>query len=108
MIALVAVWVAASRDPEAFRANIEAAGPDFLRLVPSGGIAVALLTSAGFAAAALGFGLGQPQIVTRYLAGASPKETQSAWWIYMLFVQTTWLAMTGFGIALRGRHASAE
>lgn len=101
-VAVVAVWVVASRNTEIFRNNIHAAGPDFLRLIPRDGTTAALISSVGFAAAALGFGLGQPQIVTRYLAGASPKETQSAWWIYLGFVQATWLAMTGFGIALRG------
>jgi Na+/proline symporter len=102
LIAGTAVWIVASRNPAAFWANLQAAGPDFLALVPSNGMLAALASSAGFASAALGFGLGQPQIVTRYLAGASPRETQQAWWIYMLFVQSTWLAMTVFGIALRG------
>ncbi len=102
LIAATALWIVASRNPSAFWTNLHSAGPDFLRLVPSGGGLVALATFAGFAAAALGFGLGQPQIVTRYLAGASPRETQQAWWIYMLFVQSTWIAMTAFGVALRG------
>ncbi|CAG0956948.1 Osmoregulated proline transporter OpuE [Phycisphaerales bacterium] len=101
-IALVAVWVAASRAPAAFQSNLESAGPDFLHLAPTGGLGLAIASSLGFAAAALGFGLGQPQIVTRYMAGSSPKETRSAWWIYILFVQVTWIAMTAFGIALRG------
>ncbi len=102
MIAGIAMWVVIARDPAAFWTNLHRAGPDFLQLVPANGLVAALASSAGFAAAALGFGLGQPQIVTRYLAGANPRETQQAWWIYMLFVQSTWLAMTAFGIALRG------
>jgi Na+/proline symporter len=101
-IAGVAVWWVASRDEPTFWINLQAAGPDFLRLVPANGALAALASFAGFAAAALGFGLGQPQMVTRYLAGANPRETQQAWWIYMLFVQSTWIAMTVFGIALRG------
>jgi Na+/proline symporter len=102
LIAVIALWVVASRNEAAFWANLQGAGPEFLRLIPANGLLAALASSAGFAAAALGFGLGQPQMVTRYLAGASPRETQQAWWIYMLFVQSTWLAMTAFGIALRG------
>lgn len=102
LIAAAALWVVASRDEAAFWANLQGAGPDFLQLIPADGLLAALASSAGFAAAALGFGLGQPQMVTRYLAGASPRETQQAWWIYMLFVQSTWIAMTAFGIALRG------
>jgi Na+/proline symporter len=41
-------------------------------------------------------------MVTRYLAGASPNETRAAWWVYMGFVQFTWIAMTIFGMVLRG------
>jgi Na+/pantothenate symporter len=100
-IALTAVFVVASRAPDKFWENIHAAGPSFLHLAPSG-VLVALPFVLGYAAAALGFGLGQPQMVTRYLAGANPEETHSAWWIYIGFVQSTWIAMTIFGIALRG------
>jgi Na+/proline symporter len=101
-IALAAVSVVASRDTAAFWTNLGAAGPGFLSLAPNTtGIAM-LASIGGFAAAALGFGLGQPQIVTRYLAGASPQETRAAWWIYIGFVQATWVAMTIFGILLRG------
>jgi sodium/proline symporter len=99
-LALVLVIHVSHSTPD-FSANIAAAGPSFLQAFPSGwlaGIGFVL----GFAAAALGFGLGQPQIVSRYLAGSSPKETQSAWWIYMGFVQFTWIAMTVFGMYLRG------
>jgi len=101
-IAIVVVSVVASRHSGAFWLNIQNAGSDFLHLVPSGGYVAALGSALGFGAAALGFGLGQPQIVTRYFAGESPGETQSAWWIYMLFVQATWVAMTVFGALLRG------
>jgi len=101
-IAITVVVVVASRTPSAFWRNIEAAGPHFLDIFPKNSFLAALPVILGFAAASLGFGLGQPQMVTRYLAGATPKETQSAWWIYNGFVQSTWIAMTVFGIALRG------
>jgi sodium/proline symporter len=99
-LALVLVIHVSHSTPD-FSANIAAAGPSFLQAFPSGwlaGIGFVL----GFAAAALGFGLGQPQIVSRYLAGSSPKETQAAWPIYICFVQGTWIAMTVFGMYLRG------
>jgi sodium/proline symporter len=101
-IAITVVTVVATRHSGAFWANIGAAGPDFLSLVPGNAYWAAAASAVGFAAAALGFGLGQPQIVTRYLAGATPRETRDAWWIYLTFVQITWLAMTAFGVALRG------
>ncbi len=101
-IAITVVVVVASRAPGTFWHNIEAAGPHFLDIFPKNSLLAALPVILGFAAAGLGFGLGQPQMVTRYLAGATPQETQSAWWIYNGFVQSTWIAMTVFGIALRG------
>ena len=100
-LALGAVlWVAAG-EREAVLHNLQAAGPGFLQLAP-GGVLATLGFAAGFAAAALGFGLGQPHIVSRYLAGASPEETRAAWWIYIGFVQYTWISMTVFGVVLRG------
>ena len=101
-IAMIAVSVIASRAPQSFWRNIEAAGPAFLSIFPKSSVLAALPLILGFAAASLGFGLGQPQMVTRYLAGATPEETRSAWWIYNGFVQSTWIAMTVFGMALRG------
>jgi Na+/proline symporter len=102
MIAMVFVAITASSHRSLFWQNINGAGPDFLHLFPHGRLLAAVPVIIGFAAAALGFGLGQPQMVTRYLAGATPEETQSAWWIYNGFVQFTWISMTVFGVALRG------
>ncbi len=101
-IAVAAVIWFAEKSPVSFSQNIEAAGGDFLTLFPKGAGFAAFGFVAGYAAAAIGFGLGQPQIVTRYFAGKSPQETRSAWWIYIGFVQATWIAMTIFGIVLRG------
>lgn len=97
---LAVVWVASTRSAE-FRTAIQAAGSDFLSLAPTG-LSAAAAFVLGYAAAALGFGLGQPQMVTRYMAGRSPEETRAAWWVYIGFVQFTWLAMTAFGMVLRG------
>ena len=85
----------------AFAVNIRAAGPPYLSMFSPGFYPV-LGILFGFAGAAIGFGLGQPQVTSRYLAGQSPDETQAARWIYILFVQGTWVAMTVFGILLRG------
>jgi sodium/proline symporter len=101
-IAMAAVISVSSRSPDQFWRNIHAAGADFLSIFPHGSLAAALPIIIGFAAAALGFGLGQPQMVTRYLAGATPEETRAAFAIYNGFVQGTWISMTVFGILLRG------
>jgi Na+/pantothenate symporter len=105
-IAMVTVGVVASHNFVAFWRNIHAAGPSFLQILPHDSIAAAVPFIIGFAAAALGFGLGQPQMVTRYLAGANPRETQRGWLPYNLFVQGTWISMTLFGMVLRGVMSS--
>jgi sodium/proline symporter len=81
--------------------DVQKADPQFLDPLPRGSLLMAVGFTFGYAAAALGFGLGQPQMVSRYLAGKDPAETRAAWWIYMGFVQFTWLAMTLFGMILR-------
>jgi Na+/proline symporter len=101
-VALAIIIHAVLSDPSGSNANWAAAGPSFFDPFPQATIWGSLGFVAGFAAAALGFGLGQPQIVTRYLAGASPSETRAAWWIYLAFVHGTWISMTAFGMLLRG------
>ena len=94
LVALGAVYYIARQDWGRFMAHMNAAGPDFLNLFGMGGAITVCGFVLGFAAAAFGFGLGQPQIVSRYLAGRDKQETQAAWWIYIGFVQFTWIAMT--------------
>lgn len=102
LVALIAVvWVAYSNWPS-FSSNISNAGDGHLSWLPGSGIISALFFILGYAFASLGFGLGQPQILSRYIAGSSPQETQAAKWIYIGFVQFTWLTMTLFGVLLRG------
>lgn len=101
-VAIAAVAVVAARDYPLFAARIAAAGPDFLTPFAGMSIGAAIAFVIGYAAAALGFGLGQPQVITRYMSASSPEEAQNAKWIYIFFVQYTWIAMTGFGVVLRG------
>jgi sodium/proline symporter len=55
----------------------------------------------GYAAAGFGFGMSQPQTLVRILAGRSPEEAKNAKWIYVLFIQYTWICMALFGMAAR-------
>jgi Na+/pantothenate symporter len=101
---LLALWVvgqAAYAHSASFWNNIHRAGAAFLNPF-SGGLLTAASILGGYCAASIGFGLGQPQIISRYMAGASPQETKAARFIYIGFLQFTWLAMTIFGIVLRG------
>ena len=102
VLAMAGIAYVITGDIPTFQRNIDAAGPGFLSPFPEGGVAHTVLFVVGFAAAAVGFGLGQPQLLSRYLAGADPEETRAAKWIYISFVQFTWIAMTVFGILLKG------
>ncbi len=99
-VALVTIVTIALKMPGDLHANLASVSPDFLMLFPMG-IGVGLAFALGYAATAMGYGLGQPQVLSRYLAGSSPEETQAAWWIYIGFVQFTWISMTVFGVLLR-------
>jgi sodium/proline symporter len=92
----------ARRAPEQTLHAIAAQGPQFLQAFPGMTLPAAVGFVAGYAAAALGFGLGQPQVLTRYMSAASPDEAQGAKWIYIGFVQYTWIVMTLFGVLLKG------
>jgi Na+/proline symporter len=102
VLALLTVIAAACTMGPAFERNLAAAGSDFLNLFAGRSAGAAIAFALGFAGAAVGFGLGQPQIVSRYMAGDSPQETRAARWIYIGFLQFTWIAMTAFGMILRG------
>lgn len=102
IIALGAVSWFAWNDAEKFHSNLSTVNADFWQVLPGTSVVSFIGFMVGYAAAALGFGLGQPQLISRYMAGASPEETQAAQWIYIGFVQFTWIAMTLFGVILRG------
>ena len=101
-IALFTVCWFVAKNPSTFAANINDAGDGFLDLLGGGTAVSAAGMVIGYAAAAFGFGLGQPQVTSRYLAARSPRETRAARWIYMAYVQVTWATMTVFGVLLRG------
>lgn len=102
LIAFGAVCWLVVRDPTTFANNIGSTGEGFLNPLGTGTVASAIGVILGYGAAALGFGLAQPQVTTRYLAARDPREAQAARWIYIGFVQLTWATMTVFGVLLRG------
>lgn len=103
-LALLTVAYIARDDVALFSANLARADVDPYFLSPLGDLSLfaAIAFVGGYVFTSLGFGLGQPQITTRYLAGASPGETDAAKWIYIGYVQFTWVSMMMFGMLLRG------
>lgn len=55
----------------------------------------------GWACAGVGFGLSQPQIIDKYFAGKSESEVKNAKWLYLVFVQYTWVGMTFLGVIIK-------
>jgi len=79
----------------------------FHSLVGTMTIPISIAFILGWAAAAVGFGFGQPQIVSRYMSGLNEKEVAAARWIYILFLQFTWIGMTLFGYILKTKGFEA-
>jgi len=102
LVAVGAVIYVIYSDRATFWINIKNAGEGFLMPFPSMSIINVLGFVLGFACAAIGFGLGQPQIISRYFAASSPSEAKAARWIYIGFIQFTWISMATFGVLLRG------
>ena len=55
----------------------------------------------GFACTAFSFDLGQPQLLVRIMATKSPEEAAKARWIYLGFMQATWITMALFGLMMK-------
>jgi SSS family solute:Na+ symporter len=56
----------------------------------------------GWACASMGFSISQPQIIDRFYAAENIKEASKAKWLYIGFVQITWVGMTLVGVLLSG------
>lgn len=102
LIVLAVSAYLAVKDPASFLENTSNVPSDYWSILPDGSLIAASGFVLGFVCASIGFGLGQPQITSRYFAGSSPEETANAKWIYIGFLQFTWISMTIFGILLRG------
>ncbi len=79
---------------------IQALDPKLLSL--SGGKEYLLLTVfvLGFSTSAFTFDLGQPHLLVRIMATKSPEEAIKAKWIYLGFMQLTWISMSLFGLVM--------
>jgi sodium/proline symporter len=103
MLALVAsigvVCLSVLRGPVA--PNVEGLEPGFLTLTGTLSPFAAVLFAGGFAVAAIGFNLGQPQMVSRWMSAKSVDAVEGARWLYIAFVQATWLSYTVLGTFIR-------
>ncbi len=77
---------------------IESADPALLKLDGGRGALLLLVFVFGFATTAFTFDIGQPHLLVRILAAKSPVEAAGARWIYLAFMQATWVSMSLFGL----------
>jgi sodium/proline symporter len=87
--------------PAALVAGLKQADPSLLSPMHGytvGGFAGTVL---GFTGIGAGFGLSQPHVTVRLMAGRDAQEVKKARWIYMGFVYVVFCAMAGFGICCR-------
>ncbi len=75
--------------------------PDLLAFDGGRGYILLVIFIFGFACAAFTFDIGQPQLLVRIMAAKSPDEASRSRWIYLSFMQITWVSMTLFGMMMR-------
>lgn len=61
---------------------------------------LALLFFAGFAGTALTFNMGTPHLLVRIMAAKDPEQAAKSRWIYIGFMQATWISMSLFGLLM--------
>ena len=85
----------------AIHAGLDAIDPSLTKFTGSSTIWVLLAFVLGYASTGFGFDMSQPQVLVRLLAGKSPEEARKAKWVYLVFIQYTWICMALFGMAAR-------
>lgn len=81
--------------------NLTAIDPNLLLLSNNNTLFSLFATILSFAIMGMCFGLSQPHMTVRVMAGSSPEEVKKAKWIYLAFIYGTGISMTLFGICCR-------
>jgi sodium/proline symporter len=79
--------------------DLNALSPDILML-NSQGIWLPLGLFFGFMGTAFTFNLGTPHLLIRIMSAKTPDEAAKSRWIYIGFMQVTWISMTLFGVIM--------
>lgn len=80
--------------------DLNALDPNLLTFNAGQGILVPSGIFLGMAGAAFAYNMGTPQLLVRIMATKSPEEAAKSRWIYIGFMQATWIAMTLFGVMM--------
>ena len=100
-VAIPVAAVSMAGGPTAMLDSIAAVDPALLQFSAlDSGLSYVIIMVVGFIAAAFGFDLSTPQLLVRLLAGKDQATAKQAKWIFLGFLQTTWLCMSALGIML--------
>ena len=94
----VATWLGGG--PAQLMDALQSTHPELLSFKVGESWWLSLLFFAGFAGAAFAFNMGTPNLLVRIMAARSPEEAVKSRWVYMGFMQATWLSMSLFGLLM--------
>jgi sodium/proline symporter len=80
--------------------NIRQINPQLLSLDNGNGVLLFLVFFLGFSSSCIAFNFGQPHLLVRIMATKSPEEAAKVRWIYIAFMQATWVSMSLFGLLM--------
>lgn len=95
----LALWIGGG--PLQIISEVRELDPNLLAFDGGRGYLLMLVFMSGFAFTAFSFDLGQPQLLVRIMATKSPEEAAKARWIYLGFMQATWITMVLFGLMMK-------
>ena len=94
----VATWLGGG--PSGLISTLQSTHPELLSFKVGHSWWLSLLFFAGFSGAAFAFNMGTPNLLVRIMAAKSPEEAVKSRWMYMGFMQVTWLSMSLFGLSM--------
>ena len=94
----VAIWLGGG--PSELMDTLRSTHPELLSFKVGQSWWLSLLFFAGFSGAAFAFNMGTPNLLVRIMAARSPEEAVKSRWVYMGFMQATWLSMSLFGLLM--------
>ena len=80
--------------------SLNSIDPRLLSIDDGGSYWSTLILFVGFSCAAFTFDLGTPHLLVRIMATKSPEEAAKSRWVYILFMQLTWISMSLFGLLM--------
>ena len=87
-------------NPQQIIESLNSTDPGLLSIDGEEGYWSTFIIFVGFSCAAFTFDLGTPHLLVRIMATKSPEEAAKSRWVYIIFMQLTWISMTLFGLLM--------